>query len=119
VDVDLKHASLPYVENRSSGFPRLQVRSIWPGQRGHPISVSPRSREPWLHEGIPEGAQPAVDGAAAPGSGWADVLQARLLSEGPQRTTRVSIPLPPYCTGRLTSFLGLFDWEDSCVCLKT
>lgn len=94
-----------FVGNRSSRFPGLQVRSIWPSQRGHSLSVSPRSREPRLHEGIPEGAQPAVEGAETQGAGGADLLQARLLS---RRTTayQTAVHSLPW-GGVVISYLGL------------
>lgn len=84
VDTDLKHVSFLFVENRPSRFPSLQVRPIRSSQRGHSLSVSPCSREPWLHEGFAERAQPAVDRAEAQDVGWSDLLQACVLSH---RTT--------------------------------
>lgn len=69
-----------FFENRSSGFPGLQVRSIRPRQRGHAVSVAPRSGEPRLHEGIAERAQPAVDRAETQSAGWTDCIQTCVLS---------------------------------------
>lgn len=77
----IKTVVCAFAGNRSSGFPGLQVRPLRPGERSHPLSVSPRSREPRLHEGVSERAQPAVDGTQTQNPGWSDYLQARLLSE--------------------------------------
>ncbi|XP_031711511.1 proline dehydrogenase 1, mitochondrial isoform X2 [Anarrhichthys ocellatus] len=83
---------------KSSRLPRLQVRSIWPSQRGHSLFVSPCSREPWLHEGIPERAQPAVDGAQTQSAVRTGFLQARLLSH---RTTTLLTVVDLYVFHRL------------------
>lgn len=105
-----------YVWNRSGRFSSLQVRSLWSRQRSHPLSVSTCAGKPRLHERIAEGAQPAVEGAAAQASGRSDVLQTCLLiSQTSQHadytlvcnhSTWLSVLLDPFCCGGIKTFFS-------------
>lgn len=73
--------TLSVSENRPGWIPSVQIRPLRPSQRGHPLPVSPCPGEQGLHEGIPEGAQPAVEGTQTQAAQWTDPLQACVLTE--------------------------------------